>query len=273
MTEKRPVVSPFRPVKGVNRSSAACGFAVMGKASAPGRTKTRLAPLVTAPGAAALNTAFLQDIVGNLAAAGKLTDLAAYVAYGPAGTDAFFRECLPATVGLFECSLPHFGDCLWMTINELLKWGHAGACVLNSDSPTLPTRCLVEAAHVLAQPGERIVIGPSTDGGYYLLGMKCAHRRLFDGITWSSASVFNETCERVSELHLPLVRLPTWYDVDDAAGLARLRRELDGQRPNHEALAPYAAPHTRAALARFESDGWRYPPCAAEDTAGRREAP
>ena len=242
----------------IDRSLAACAFAVMGKASAPGRTKTRLAPSVSPAGAAALNTAFLQDVIGNLTAAGKLTALAAYVAYGPAGAAAFFRESLSADVGLFECTHADFGDCLWMAINTLLERGHAAACVLNSDSPTLPTGYLVEAASVLSQPGDRVVIGPSTDGGYYLLGMSRAYRRMFADIAWSTGSVFADTCERVAELRLPLVRLPMWYDVDDAAGLARLQAEF-GDESNLAALAAYAAPHTRAALERVASVGGRSP--------------
>ena len=68
--------------------------------------------------------------------------------------------------------------------------------MLNSDSPTLPTALLVETAEVLARPGDRAVLGPSTDGGYYLLGIKQAHRRLFDDIDWSTERVARQTLER-----------------------------------------------------------------------------
>ena len=96
--------------------------------------------------------------------------------------------------------------------------------VLNSDSPTLPTAFLVETAEMLARPGERAVLGPSSDGGYYLLGLKTAHRRLFDDIAWSTERVAEQTLERAREIGLDVHMLPVWYDVDDIEGSAPARR-------------------------------------------------
>jgi len=239
-------------------ASAACAMAVMGKASTPGRTKTRLVPPLSAERAAQLNTAFLQDIVGNLQRAGRQTEIAPYVAYGPAGSEPFFRTCLPATLPLIECSLPHFGDCLDRAITHLLQQGHAAACVLNADSPTLPTRLLVQAARALAQPKAGVVIGPSTDGGYYLLGVTSAHRRLFEEIDWSTSRVFEQTLQRAAELGLSVTVLESWYDVDDAAGLRQLQADLADDR-GAAAAGLYEAPATRAALARL----MRHPQSAA----------
>ena len=224
-------------------------MAVMGKASAPGRTKTRLVPPLSAADAAELNTAFLKDIIGNLQTADREVDIAAYVAFGPAGSEPFFRACLPENLPLIECCLPLFGDCLYQAICALLQRGHAAACVLNSDSPTLPTRLLVEAAYVLAQPEDQIVIGPSTDGGYYLLGLKRAHRRLFDDIDWSTARVLEQTQQRAAELGLNVTLLEPWYDVDDAASLGRLSADLAADAGG-ATTGLYEAPYTRAALAR-----------------------
>ena len=221
-----------------------CAVAVMGKASVPGRVKTRLIPQLGAVGAARLNTAFLQDVVGNVIEAGRAAGIVPYIAFGPAGAEAFFREHLPVEVGLLECSLPNFGDCLFAAITRLLERGHEAACVLNADSPTLPTRYLIQAARTLAEPGDRAVLGPSTDGGYYFLGLKHAHRRLFDDIEWSTPRVCAQTLERAAEIGLPVVVLDPWYDVDDAAGLQQLSAEL-----RHESSREaYAAVRTRAAL-------------------------
>jgi uncharacterized protein len=225
----------------------ACAMAVMGKASAPGRTKTRLVPPLRPADAALLNTAFLQDIIGNLLRAGREADIAPYVAFGPTGSEPFFRECLPANLPLIECSLPHFGDCLDLAITSLLHRGHAAACVLNADSPTLPTRLLVQAARALAQPQDAVVIGPSTDGGYYLLGVKRAYRRLFDDIDWSTSRVFTQTLQRAEELALSVITLEPWYDVDDAMGLRKLRAEL-ADDSGGAAAGIYPAPFTREAL-------------------------
>ena len=228
---------------------AACAIAVMGKASTPGRAKTRLVPPLTAEHAASLNTAFLKDTIGNLLAAGRSADLAAYTAYGPAGSERFFREHLPVDVGLIECSLPNFGDCLLRALTSLLDRGHAAACVINSDSPTLPTAYLTAAVRALSEPGDRVVLGPSEDGGYYFLGLKQAHRRLFADIDWSTARVCRQTAERAAELELPIVWLNSWYDVDDSSSLARLQADLHpAPGMSRPVAAPYGAPHTRAAL-------------------------
>jgi rSAM/selenodomain-associated transferase 1 len=226
---------------------AQCAVAIMGKASTPGRAKTRLVPPLTAQQAAQLNTAFLQDAVGNVMEAGRSAAVAAYVAYGPAGSEQFFRDNLVGNVGLIECSLPNFGDCLFRAVRTLLDDGYKAACVLNSDSPTLPCRYLIEAVAALSRPGERIVLGPSEDGGYYLLGMKRAHRGLFRDIDWSTANVCGQTCDRAAELGLEIVRLDPWYDVDDAATLERLRLDL--------AERAHGALHTRAALRRVMESG------------------
>jgi rSAM/selenodomain-associated transferase 1 len=218
-------------------------IAIMGKASTPGRAKTRLVPPLTAVQAACLNTAFLQDAVANVIEAGRTAAVAAYVAYGPAGSEQFFRDHLPEEIRLVECSFPNFGACLLHAVCALLEDGHAAACVLNADSPTLPIRYLLDAAAALSAPGERIVLGPSEDGGYYLLGMKRAHRGLFQDIDWSTASVCRQTCDRAAQLGLDIRWLEPWYDVDDAATLTRLQADLLERADG--------APHTRVALRRL----------------------
>jgi hypothetical protein len=227
-----------------------CAMAVMGKASIPGRAKTRLIPEVGAENAARLNTAFLKDITANLLQASNHVSISAYVAYGPAGTEQFFRDHLPEPVRLLECSLPDFGDCLFHATTTMLDRGHLAACVVKSDSPTLPTAFLIEAARQLALPGDRAVLGPSTDGGYYFLGLKAPHRRLFEEIAWSTPDVAAQTRRRAAELGLELISLESWYDVDDGMSLRQLLAEL-AQPPSRSIEEPvrYAAPNTRAALA------------------------
>jgi rSAM/selenodomain-associated transferase 1 len=219
-----------RAVAGENdrpRTAGSCGVAIMAKASVPGRTKTRLVPPLTFEQAAALNTAFLQDTAANLLLlAENCAAIAGYVAFAPAGTEQFFRGTLPPDIGLIDACLPHLSECLLLTIEKIFARGHASAVVLNSDSPTLPTALLVEAVDALASPGERAVLGPSTDGGYYLLGLKTPHRRLFEEITWSTEHVAAQTLERARELKLEVHMLSPWYDVDDVEGLCRLQREL-----------------------------------------------
>ena len=250
-----------RPFDGTSDSigagaTASCGIAFMAKASAPGRAKTRLVPPLTFDEAAALNTAFLCDVADNLLLAARHAaphgGIAGYAAFGPTGAEDFFRRTLPAAIGLIGAWLPNFGDCLFHTINELFSRKHASAVVLNSDSPTLPTALLLETAAVLARPGDRAVLGPSNDGGYYLLGLKAAHRRMFEDIDWSTERVAEQTLQRARDIGLEVHTLPVWYDVDDADGLHRLNAELSGEEERRrDALSPHYAVQTAKLMQRL----------------------
>jgi rSAM/selenodomain-associated transferase 1 len=223
---------------------AFCGIAVMAKASADGRTKTRLVPPLDYREAAAFNTAFLKDIAENLRSAGRQASIAGYMAFGPPGSEQFFHENLPPDIGLIEAWLPAFGDCLFRATQEVLKRGHRGAVVLNSDSPTLPTSLLVETANLLARPGDRAVLGPARDGGYYLLGLQQAHARIFDDVEWSTSRVAEQTVERAREIGLDVHVLAPWYDVDDIDALKILHGELIAGHSFDAALKPHQALHT-----------------------------
>lgn len=231
-------------------TQASCGIAVMAKASCPGRTKTRLVPPLTFEEAAAFNTAFLQDAAANIAVADREARrrggrLSSYMAFGPPRSEPFFREILPVSVGLIEAWHPNFGDCLFAAIKKLFVLGHSSAVVLNSDSPTLPTALLVKAAEVLACSSDHAVLGPSTDGGYYLLGLKKPHRRLFEDVAWSTESVAHQTLERAAEIGLAVHVLPSWYDVDDVSALRLLRSELFAGLSRTPALTTHRATHVR----------------------------
>jgi rSAM/selenodomain-associated transferase 1 len=223
---------------------AFCGIAVMAKASADGRTKTRLVPPLNYQEAAAFNTAFLKDIADNIRSARGQASIAGYIAFGPPGSEQFFHDNLPSDIGLIEAWLPAFGDCLFRAMQEVFKRGHRGAVVLNSDSPTLPTSLLIETAHLLAQPGDRAVLGPASDGGYYLLGLKQVHPRIFDDIEWSTSRVADQTMERAREIGLDVHVLAPWYDVDDIDALRILHAELNCGHSFEDALKPHRALHT-----------------------------
>jgi hypothetical protein len=121
--------------------------------------------------------------------------------------------------------------------------------LLNSDSPTLPANILVSAIGALEPEGDRLVLGPAQDGGYYLIGLKNPYQILFDRIAWSTSEVLAQTIERAKHISLPVVMLPKWYDVDDAATLNLLCREMfSDQNFSRNGHHPYAAPWTRKYL-------------------------
>ena len=234
-------------------AEAVCGIAIMAKASIPGRAKTRLVPPLTFGEAAEFNTAFLQDVAANIVAAAGEVPIRGYAAFGPPEMVAFFTS-LMSPIGLIEAWRSNFGDCLFTAIEAMFDRGHSSAVVLNSDSPTLPTALLVDTARLLARPGDRAVLGPSRDGGYYLLGLKAPHRHLFEHVAWSTEHVAAQTRDRASEIGLPVHVLPEWYDVDDAESLQLLRSELNGAAIVDRDLQPHAAVHSAALMRHLLMD-------------------
>lgn len=230
----------------------------MAKAPVPGQVKTRLVPPLTLQAAAALSASFLRDITENIVLAARAARLHGYVAYAPAGSKALFSGMLADRAGLVladggSVSLSRvqgFGRCLLHAAQSLFAHGYESVCLLNSDSPNLPTSLLAQAAAALGLPGDRVVLGPAEDGGYYLLGMKAPHIHLFEDIDWSTDRVAKQTRERVRTLGLSIVELDPWYDVDDAQALHRLCREIVARRPIGR-LAAYPAPVTSECMRRL----------------------
>ena len=230
----------------------------MAKAPQPGRAKTRLLPLLTPGAAAELSGAFLRDITENIRAAGRDVPIDGCIAYAPAGQEALFADHLAEGTFLLLADggppMPQrvqgLGCCLLHAAQVMLARGYAACCLLNADSPTLPTALLRQAALALLAPGERVVLGPAEDGGYYLLGMTRPHARLFEDIAWSTEHVAEATRQRARELGLDVVELTPWYDVDDTASLQRLIGDM-GSVPDPARLVPYPAPFTAACLARL----------------------
>lgn len=233
-----------------------CAIAVMAKAPKAGRSKTRLVPALSPDQAAQLSAAFLGDITENLRLAGETHGIAAYVAFAPAGDEALFDGVLAPGTNLILADgttepapgVAGFGTCLLHAVRTLVEIGYASVGVLNSDSPTLPTGTLRRAAELLDAPGDRAVLGPAEDGGYFFLGVKQPHARLFADIDWSTERVAEQTRARAAEIGLPVVELGPWYDVDDAPSLERLREDIANPH-----FRGYAAPYTAACLARFDA--------------------
>ena len=140
-------------------------------------------------------------------------------------------------------------------VGDLLAAGYGSVCLVNSDSPTLPTSVLVEAAQTLLTSGDRVVLGPAEDGGYYCIGLKSPHARLFEDIDWSTEQVFAQTLERAHEIGLDAAVLPMWYDVDDLASLRRLTEELLGSPIQENRRTRFGAPHTARFLRHLLGTG------------------
>ncbi len=218
----------------------------MTKAPKAGRVKTRLTPPLSPEEAAALNTCFLRDTATSLAtvaAAGKARGIGVYT---PLGAETAYQGILPDEFELLPQRGDGFDERLLCATEDLLGVGFESLCLIDSDSPTVPPRAFAEAVEILGKPGDRVVLGPSDDGGYYLIGLKSVHREVFDRIDWSTEQVLEQTKARAREAGLEVHLLPVWYDIDDSVTLRRLCQELFGDNGNHPHGAE--AEHTRAYL-------------------------
>jgi rSAM/selenodomain-associated transferase 1 len=229
-----------------NLADQACAIAIMAKQSVEGEVKTRLVPPLSFAAAAAFNTSCLLDVAASLLAAAAEVPIAAFAAYSPAGAERFFAELLPPQVALLPPREASLGRSLYHAARDLTAAGYGAVCLVNADSPTLPTATIAAAARHLAEPGERVVLGPAADGGYYLIGFKAFHPRLFEEIDWSTEWVLRQTMARARELDLDVVLLPEWYDVDDGKTLSLLGRELFGSGGRY--LGGFPAPATTRLL-------------------------
>jgi uncharacterized protein len=228
---------------GVRVARKMCALAVMTKAPRAGQVKTRLVPPLSLEEAAQLNVCFLRDTATAIARACGMTARGVGV-YTPVGEEAAYIDILPGEFCLLPQRGDGFGERLALAAADLLQCGFDAVCLIDSDSPTVSSNAYAEAVELLSKPGDRIVLGPSDDGGYYLIGLKRNHGRLFERIDWSTERVLDQTTRRARELNLEVCLLPTGYDVDDAVTLRRLCDELLSDKSERE-----LAPNTRKFLA------------------------
>jgi len=205
-----------------------CALAVMTKAPRPGAVKTRLQPPLTPEQAASLNVCFLQDTAAAIMAAcdSAAKRALAVAVYTPTGAEQMYETILPDEFRLLAQRGIEFGERLANALADLFTAGFTACCLIDSDSPTVTAETFSKAVHLLQNKNTGVVLGPSEDGGYYLIGMKKLDRRLFEQIDWSTERVLEQTMTRAKEVGLHVHTLPTFFDVDDARSLSRLCDEL-----------------------------------------------
>ncbi len=223
-----------------------CALAVMTKAPRAGQVKTRLTPPLTPEEAAALNICFLRDTSAAITSAASGGIARGIAVYTPFGAEAAYAGILPDEFDLVPQRGEAFGERLTFATEDLLALGFNSFCLINSDSPTVPQHAFAQAAQILLEKEEGVVLGPSNDGGYYLIGLKKLHRSLFEGIAWSTNRVLEQTIERAEQIGLEIHLLPTWYDVDDRTTLSRLCHEFFDE--NGGSPDAFPAPATRGYL-------------------------
>ncbi|MEX2304473.1 MAG: TIGR04282 family arsenosugar biosynthesis glycosyltransferase [Bryobacterales bacterium] len=187
------------------------------KAPLPGRVKTRLSPPLSAGQAAGFHKACVCDAWETIAG---LTGASPYLY-----SDTLWAEP-PEPIAPEQVKLQHgrdLGDRMFNCFQELLEHDHSGILIVGSDCPSLPGSYLVEGLEVLTRTDA--VLGPAEDGGYYAIGCRQPHPRMFEGVPWSSEETFECTEKSLTALGQSIHKLPPWYDVDTLDDLRRLAAE------------------------------------------------
>jgi rSAM/selenodomain-associated transferase 1 len=195
---------------------------VMVKAPLPGFVKTRLAPPLTEEDAASLAACLAQDTVATAQRA--VADVV--IAYTPSAGRAILEPLLPPGLHWIEQQGTDLGERLEQIVQRASRGGFGPLIITGADSPTMPASFIETACEALAGGEADVALGPTADGGYYLVGVGVDCRGLFRGVAWSTPLAYRQTADNVSRLGLRILKLPQWYDVDTPEDLMRLRDEL-----------------------------------------------
>ena len=193
------------------------------KAPKSGKVKTRLQPYLSPDQASELYTAFVTDL---LEATARLRGITRIVGCDPSDHDPFFQSLAHR----YQLKLIHqhganLGERMQNAMTEAHRQGFDRVVIIGTDSPTLPME-FVRKAFLLLRTRE-LVLGPSHDGGYYLIGCGKSIPPVFEGIPWGTDRVLSMTLRRITDLKIKCALLPFWYDVDHIEDLRFLTAHLD----------------------------------------------
>lgn len=194
---------------------------VFAKVPRPGEVKTRLTPALSPQEAARLYRAFLQDTLHHVTQ--LPVDVRLYLA-PPRPEDGL--DEVPLSVSIHEQTGSSLGARMQQAFRDVFEKGAERALIVGTDHPTLPLSFLRQGIAVL-QSNRSVCLGPTEDGGYYLLGMNRFYPQLFAGMSYSHPDVFSDTLDRVERTDAQFTVLPRWYDVDTPEDLSRMRSDLE----------------------------------------------
>jgi len=199
-------------------------LAIMAKAPIAGTVKTRLLPYLSAEDAAELARSLLLDQLSHLCAI-EAADL--YVAFTPLQEEARMKQLAPAPFQLFSQSEGDLGVRMQNVFTQLFGKGHQAIVLIGADLMPVPFEYFAQAYDYLDGPEPRVVLGPSRDGGYYLVGLNRPMPAMFENMIWSHDQVFTQTVTKLADLGIEPRQLPIWFDIDTPDDLQILMTRMD----------------------------------------------
>ena len=186
-----------------------------------GQVKTRLNPFLDLQTTCDLYTCFLSDSLDKICAV-ESTDC--FVGVYPSITSGYFERLDPSlSINTFVQEGKDLGDRMKNTFSARFADGYEKVVIIGADSPSLPLIYIEQALF----SKEDVVLGPSIDGGYYLIGMRGNLTDVFDGIAWGGDMVLKDTFCKLKSSGVSLSLLPAWYDVDRSNDLIFLKTHLE----------------------------------------------
>ncbi|MDA0746937.1 MAG: TIGR04282 family arsenosugar biosynthesis glycosyltransferase [bacterium] len=182
---------------------------IVAKNPIPGTVKTRLQSRYSPEQAAQIYHAFIQD---TLHTAIRVPVHNRFLACSPPDAVAALSAIAGPRFQVFPQIEADLGTRMHAALTHCFEQGAHQAILLGTDIPSLPANHLHQAFTLLSQ--KDTVLGPSTDGGYYLIGLTAPCLHIFQNIEWSTPAVLSQTVERIQAAGLSLGLLPPWYDVD-----------------------------------------------------------
>jgi rSAM/selenodomain-associated transferase 1 len=198
---------------------------VMTKVPIAGTVKTRLQPFLDAEQCAALAECFLLDTVNKI----NSLKIKLIIAYSPVEQRDVLLEMLPEHGNFIEQKGANLGNKMFHAFEFAFTDGADSVVLIGTDSPTFPKEFIIEAFESLSKTDA--VLGATTDGGFYLIGLRSLKKELFEDVEWSSPRTFEQTVRNIENADLKLSFLPLWYDVDTPEDLEKLKNELT-KNPN-----------------------------------------
>ncbi len=187
----------------------------------PGTVKTRLAKSIGEENAEMLYKCFVQTILANT----KSADYETIIFFTPQKKHKQIKEWLGKNWNFRAQKGTNLGERLSNAFGYVFKSGAKKVVVIGSDSPLLDDQLIKKAFSCLDKAD--CVIGPSSDGGYYLLGLKRLAPELFDLKEWSTNVVFEKTRKKALNLNMKLEIMEEHFDVDEKEDLIMLEKKLE----------------------------------------------
>lgn len=193
---------------------------IFAKEPVKGKVKTRLNDYLSKEECFNLYKAFLKDTIELTK---KIRCKDKILAYDSDKYPDYLKKIAPDFI-FYKQNGKDLGMRMHNALKFVIRDNSSKVVIIGSDLPTLPASSIKKAFDLLNRAD--LVLGPSLDGGYYLIGLKSPCIGLFKGITWSSAMVFQETINRTKKLKKSIAFLDKRYDIDDIESLFRLQSDL-----------------------------------------------